>query len=64
VLALDKEQAWNFEESESSEDDEHIAALVHAVPQLRALKLFKYATNTATDAGLQARPRRVCSAQR
>ena len=65
ALALDKEQeAWNmFEDVESSEADEHFAALVKAVPQLRALKLLICATKTATDAGLQARPRRVCSAQ-
>ena len=43
----------NFEVAESSEGDEHIAALVQAVPQLRALKLFDYGTDLATDAGQQ-----------
>ena len=42
------------------EGNEHIVALVHAAPQLRALKLFNYgnsrrmyASDRATDAGLQ-----------
>ena len=43
----------NFEEVGSSEGDEHIAALVQAVPQLRTLRLFNYATDLATDAGIQ-----------
>ena len=63
VLALDNElNPWNRDGA--IHDDEHIAALTQAIPQLRALRLSRYATNTATDAGLQARPCGLCSAQR
>lgn len=61
VLALDKKQNPNLG---TIQDDEQIAALTQAIPQLRALRLSGYATSTATDAGLQARSCGVCSAQR
>jgi hypothetical protein len=41
----------NSEVAESSEGDEHIAALVQAVPHLQALKLFDYGTDLVTNAG-------------
>lgn len=47
----DERYRENFEVAESSEGDEHIAALVQALPQLCALKLFDYGTDLATDAG-------------
>ena len=49
----DERFRYNSEVAESSEDDEHIAALVQALPQLRALKLFDYGTDLVTNAGEQ-----------
>jgi hypothetical protein len=52
ALVLGKED--EHVEGESSEGDEHMAALAQAVPQLLALKLLNYGLS-ATDKGLQCK---------
>jgi hypothetical protein len=57
ALALGTEhEEYHEQEDEDFGGDERMAALVQAVPQLRALCLCNYhATDTATDAGAAMR---------